>query len=369
MKILVCVDRLTGGGAQRVASLWASGWSKEGHDVSIVLSNIRAPKTYFVPDKVKIYNIDWNIKNKYVRYFLKLIFNRYRIRRIVRTVNPDVVVTVGISWNPLIYELKTKLELNFKLISTDHNSYERPSYAPLTKKEEYLKFELNKKMDLVTVLTQADMDYIGNRLSNVYVLPNPLTLTPIKDISCKENIILAAGRLDDWHCKGFDLLIKAWGNIASLNPDWKLLIAGAGRKSSLQKLRAMVAKENISETQIEFLGFCNDMQSIYRKSSIFILSSRYEGFGMVLTEAMSQGCACIACDYKGRQKEIITSENEGIICPTDDYESLALNLNRMISDKKYRTKVQYQSPQRASVYSLDNIMKHWDIIFQELNLI
>ena len=74
MKITICVDRLTGGGAQRVAALWIQGFLNEGHDVSVVLSNIRTPITYPIPEKVPIFNVDFNIKNGYVRHLCKVLF-------------------------------------------------------------------------------------------------------------------------------------------------------------------------------------------------------------------------------------------------------------------------------------------------------
>lgn len=97
------------------------------------------------------------------------------------------------------------------VIMTEHDSFERPPSAPMSKKESFCKFYLNRIYECVTVITQADKDYIGNRLKHVEVMPNPLLLQPVKEILQKEKVIIAAGRLGVWHYKGFDLLIKAWG--------------------------------------------------------------------------------------------------------------------------------------------------------------
>ena len=96
------------------------------------------------------------------------------------------------------------------------------------------------------------------------------------------------------------------------------------------------------------------------------MSSRYEGFGMVLIEAMSQGCACIACDYKGRQSEIIQNDSQGIICPVEDVDSLASAIERMILDKSYREKCQYNAIERSKFYSLDNTMDRWETIINNI---
>lgn len=363
MKILVCVDRLTGGGAQRVASLWVNGWVKQGHDVSIVLSNTRTPITYSVPDSVSFYDVDFNVDNKYIRYLMKYLFSRRRLISILKDVEPDLVVTVIPSWGPLV--LKAKGNLNFKIIGTDHNSYERPKCAPLNNKQKYLKFEFNKKFDHVTVLTNADVEYIGNRLNNVSHLPNPLTFEPVTTVPPKKKVIIAVGRLDAGFYKGFDILIKAFA--ISDHTGWTLQIVGGGSKQSLNKYTQLAEECGVKEN-VKFLGFLDDPIQAYRDAGIFVLSSRYEGFGMVLVEAMSQGCASIACDYKGRQKEIITCEDEGLICPTEDPQSLADCMTRMMKDDDYRIKVQKNSPKRAAFYSLDNIMNRWNEIFDKINL-
>ena len=248
--------------------------------------------------------------------------------------------------------------MHIPIINTDHNAWERPDYAPMPKLSYQDKFLDDKNYDAVTVLTDADKKYIGDTLKNIFVLPNPLTYTPVKIPPSKEKIILAAGRLSVWASKGFDLLIKAWGKIAKENSDWRLYIAGTGAVKDVEFL-SNLAKENNVFDRIVFPGFV-DMLPLYQKASIFVLSSRYEGFGMVLTEAMSQGCACIACDYKGRQSEIITKENEGITIPVDDIDAIATAINKLTHDDILRNKLQIGAIERSHYFSVDNTMKRWN---------
>jgi glycosyltransferase involved in cell wall biosynthesis len=235
----------------------------------------------------------------------------------------------------------------------------------MSKHNQYLKFEYNKNFDQVTVLTQADVDFIGDRLNNVTHLPNPLAFEPVDKIPSKKNTIIAVGRLDAGYCKGFDVLIRALG--LCKKSDWKLQIIGSGSPSSTEKYKSL-AKECGVIDQTEFLGFLDNPVQAYRDAAIFVLSSRYEGFGMVLIEAMSQGCACIACDYKGRQKEIINDDKYGLLCSPDDPEDLAKCINLMIEDEAYRKEVQENAPLRAKYYSLENIMNRWDDIFDKIGI-
>lgn len=361
MKIVICVDRLTGGGAQRVASLWVQGFVNEGHDVSIVLSNVRTPITYPIPNKTPIYNIDFNIRNGYVRHLLKMLFQLKKFRNILKSIQPDLVIAVGIQWSPMIYKISKSRK--FKVIITDHYAYERPpEVRQISEKTQETRFELNKRFDAVTVLTQADKDYIGDRLKNVYVLPNPLAFEPIKEDSTnRKKVILAVGRFNDPKCKGFDILIEAVGRLANDFPEWKLQIMGEGNDAEREHLLSLAKKSGI-QNQFELISFQSNPLPVYRQAEIFCLSSRYEGFGLVLIEAMSQGCACVACDYKGRQREIIPNEDYGLVCPAGNVEALALCLVKMISDDNYRQQVRTNAPIRSAFYSLDNIMHIWQKI-------
>ena len=212
-------------------------------------------------------------------------------------------------------------------------------------------------------------------------MPNPLSLQPVKELPHKENIVLAAGRIGGWYAKGFDVLLQTWSKIQDSSSkikdsSWWLKIAGAGKKESFEYLMNLLPDGNWTHNEddndnenwlwrsekyhIEFLGFQKDMESLYKKSKIFVLSSRYEGFGLVLIEAMSQGCACVACDYKGRQHEIIQNENQGLCCEPDNVEELADAIQKMISDEAYRKIVQQQSVERSKYYECDNIIKMWE---------
>lgn len=106
---------------------------------------------------------------------------------------------------------------------------------------------------------------------------------------------------------------------------------------------------------IEFKDYTTDILDEYRRAAIFCLSSRYEGWGLVLVEAMSQRCACVACDYKGRQAEIITDGVDGLLCVPDDVDALAAKLDLLISDDNKRQELQQASANNLGQYSPDKI--------------
>lgn len=354
--VAIVIGQLCSGGAERVAVLWAKGFVAGGNRVTII-SDTAKSIDYEIPSGVELCHFDFSEIKK---NFLRTAFN---FRREIKSLSPDMLITVLYPIN--ILALFATCNLNIPIVNTEHNSFERPNSSRLSFFSKFSKFFFNKFFSRVTILTEADKRVIGKKLKNVSVMPNPLAFAPLETLPIKEKVIVASGRLDAWHYKGFDLLIEAWAKLAREYPDWNLKICGDGSDESLSYLKSLVCKYEV-ENQITFLGFRKDIQSIYKASSIFVLSSRYEGFGMVLIEAMSQGCACVACDYKGRQHEIIENDSQGVLCEPDNVDSLVVALRKLLADESYRTECQKNAIERSKYYELNNVMKFWDEICKKL---
>ena len=358
MRILFCTHKLNDGGAERVVSLWMKGFSLQGNQVSLVICTENDQRDYSLPEETPVYNIFPSHKKRISAF----VYRIRKLREIIKNENPDIVITALGPWG--LWAYLASLGLKKIVINTEHNAFERPSTAPMTKGMFFYKFWVNKLFKAITVLTQADKEYIGDRLDNVNVLPNPLAFNPATSLPSKQKIVLAAGRLDAWHVKGFDNLMKSWNIVSPKHPDWKLIVAGSGSQESLSFLQGLLSDH--AHEKVEFVGFVNDIINLYRQSSIFVLSSRYEGFGMVLIEAMSQGCACISTDYHGRQREIILDEGFGLLCAPDDYIQIAQNLSVMMENEVLRKKVQMASVERSKDYLLERIMEKWNQIIDNI---
>lgn len=417
MKILIVCSNLCFGGAERVAANLANGFNCYGYKV-IVVTNLFEKVNYSLQKGILLESLVSTNKNKLRKWGSSL----YLLRKQIKKHQPDIIIGIMPTCS-LIAKIAT-IGLHIPIIATEHNSFERPENAPLNKAEKFSKFYLNKLYKNITVLTEADKTVIGTRLKNVTVMPNPLFLTPINEIPSKKPIVLAAGRVDAWHSKGFDVLIKSWKKYQELNDnvtddnklrEWWLKIAGNGKQESFEYLMNLLPdgewvynfndnhlntkhtkeKKTSAEKQnsqksgvwrsdkyhIEFLGFQKDMESLYKKSEIFVLSSRYEGFGLVLIEAMSQGCAPVVCDYKGRQREILCPEGvssfmsqdssmeiceNGILCEPENAEILASALKKMIEDKTYRHHAQINAVERSNYYDMEQTMNRWEIYINNI---
>lgn len=362
MRITILTPSLTNGGAERVATLWAKGFVDRGEQVSVVLNTDEQRVSYQLPEEIRVYNIYKRERRIMKELGIGMV---HRLRKVLIESKPDIIICVLSFWVQLAW--RASWGMNIPIIDTEHNAFERPKEAPMYWRERINKFVFSKLASHITVLTKADYNIISKCRKNVSVLPNPLPYKSADVVPMKERLILACGRMEVWYTKGFDLLIEAWGKIAMKHPEWCLTIAGSGPKSDIQYLNCLAKKCNlVGGVNISFVGWQEDMLSLYQRASVFVLSSRFEGFGMVLTEAMSQGCACIAADYKGRQKEIVSSGKDGVIIPPNSSEALAVALEELINNESLRIKLQKAAITRSRDFSIENIMSRWYDIFQRM---
>lgn len=414
MKIYIVCPRLCHGGAERVAVSLANGFVSKGHEV-VFFADLFEEQTFILDDSVILLNLVKQHKNK----VLKWISAIENVRKLIKKDRPDVIIGI-MSLCSIVAQIAA-MGLGIPVVATEHDSFERPRTAPMPLLIKVYKFYVSKIFRRVTVLTEADKMVLGKNRQNVVVMPNPLAVEPSEHVPSKKKIVLAAGRVDNWHYKGFDLLIKAWGKVVSSlksqvsSEGWKLLIAGVWRNPETRTYLDGIAEEVGVKEQIEYLGFVDDMQSLYAQSSIFVLSSRYEAFGLVLIEAMSQGCACVACDFRGRQREIIcpdgandssfsvdtlkaarpsakSDENQvskelepetnlkpettplcgvevcenGICCKPDNVEALAAGMRRMMEDEENRKYVQQNAIERSKYYSIENTIDRWESLLNQI---
>ncbi len=355
MNICIAISSLGHGGAERVGAVLANGFVERGHEV-VVMTDVHEEMIYPLLPEVKVVAFS---KKKTTNKLLKWSRAVYNTRATLKSFHPDVVI--GIMQLCSLVSKIAAFGLRVPVVMTEHSAFEWVESLP---RPWFLKFSrkyLNWIYPCVTVLTEPDKKFIGNKLKNVVVMHNPLTYKPFEGELKKEKMILAAGRLTDWRYKGWDTLVYSWARIANKYPDWKVYVAGTGAEASKQHILQLMKERNV-EDRIEFLGHCKNMLELYRKASIFLLSSRSEGMPMVVLEAMSQGCACVATDYKGRTKEIINSDDCGILCQPEDDKALAAGLEKMITDEAYRGKVQYNSIQRSKDFSVPRIIEEWETL-------
>lgn len=184
----------------------ANGFADKGHHVSF-LSDIFEEKTYVLNSSVVLLNLFSRPHPKIIKW-LSAIFI---LRKWLKKEQPDAII--GIMSLCSVIARFASIGLKIPVIATEHDSYERPESAPKSLWGKIYKFHLCKVFNCVTVLAEADKEVVEHRMHNVVVMPNPLAISSVNTTPPKKNVILAAGRVDNWHYKGVDVLIKAWGEL------------------------------------------------------------------------------------------------------------------------------------------------------------
>jgi glycosyltransferase involved in cell wall biosynthesis len=354
MRLLFYTGSLRGGGAERVAALLCNKLSEKGYDIYLAVST-EHPFAYLINDNI-------HIKDLSIRQVCKGL-NRLRlykrIRDITKEIKPDIIISF--QWSLNVKVILVTLGLHLPIIASEHIPFRKNE--PFW--ESFCRFRLNRLASKVTILTQQDYDYLGKRLPNKIVIPNPLSYPIYEGDNKRKKNLLCVGAVDRWYIKGFDNIIKIWSRVSPLFPDWTLDIAGNGLEKNFNYLKQIAEDNNVLD-KVNFLGFRRDIDKLMQESSIFCLSSRYEGFGMVLIEAMSQGCACISFDCKRGPREIITDRVSGVLIKDQDMEKMEQALVNLMRDEKLRIQLSIEGRREVKKFDADTIVSKWMLLFKEI---
>lgn len=359
MKIVFVSGSLRGGGAERVLSLLANEFSKKYHNVTIIT---KAPECdYLLNDSISwkpIYK-----KEEIKKNFIDKIFRRFkyfpRLIQSIKDEEPDLVISFLVGMNGHII-LISKL-LKIPIIVSEHTNFQADMNILSWVERRWI----YKLADAVTVLTKYDYsNYYSHFLNNIHIMPNPVSFLPIDKYIPREKTILASGSLNRWSIKGFDNLLKIFANVVKVHPDWKLKIAGSGDEGK-EYLMSLANELKIQEN-VEFLGFCQNINKVMQESALFVLSSRYEGFSMVLAEAMSQGCVCISFDCVAGPGEIIENGVDGILIEDQNMKQMEKEICKLIENENLQKYLAMNAVKNIQRFSLQQIYNKWNSLIDSI---
>ena len=342
------------------------------YEVYIVLTDGVNEKPYFeISSKIKIVNlaIDFELLykaslfNKIFLYIKKQYLYRKRLKKALYEIRPDITVSMLRREINFINSIKDG-SLKIGEIHFSRNNYRQLKGAGYLKKiiskiwMGTLIREL-KKLDHFVVLSQMDKENWAE-LEKVSVIHNPLSFYPETSSTVINKEVIAAGRHS--YDKGFDLLVEAWKIVHETHPNWHLKIYGAGDAGSLIQ---QVSELNLEETcHVE--SPVKNISEKFLESSIYVLSSRFEGFGLVLIEAMSCGLPPVAFDCPFGPREIISDGQDGFLVANGDIRMLAEKIIFLIENDAIREQIGKKARANVERFRIESIMLQWDSLFRSL---
>lgn len=376
MKILYCThSTYNPGGMERVLLNKVTYLSQlPGWDVSVVTTDQhRRPPFYPFPEKVRMTDLDINYSDDNDKGAWKKIFGYLRKRKehkrkltaLLEKERPDIVVSLYPSESSFIPDIKDGSK---KVLELHYCKFFRLQYGRKgllgwidkwrTRQDE----QIVRRFDKFVVLTHEDSGYWGY-LPNIEVIPNAAMHVSESYSDVTNKRVIAVGRLD--YQKGFDRLIEAWELIQRTGKfaDWQLDIFGQGEWREM--LQRMVDEKGLQDT-VQIHRPTKQIGEEYVKSSLLVMSSHYEGFPMVMIEAMACGLPVVSFDYKCGPKDIIQHGINGLLVPDGNVKALAHAMMEVMTDESYRKMLSRNAKKVVDTYSEEAVMKQWIRLFTSI---
>ena len=338
----------SGGGTERSCISTANALADIGYNVSILTLKGVGDSFFEVSSKVEIHVLCDNYTGK-----LSFIKSWFKLHFLLRKLCTDILINEGT-------ELSLLANLNVpsrvKIVSCEHFTYSRNLCCKKLRFCMWLSKRLSTK---IVVLTDADATDWNSK--KVVVIPNSTPFTTNEKSDCELKNVISVGRLV--YMKGFDLLIKVWSDVVKCHNDAKLNIFGEGvYKDSLIKF---IADNNLSNS-VKINTPTKNIQSELLKSSLYVLSSRFESFGIVLIEAMECGLPIISFKTTGTQS-ILKDNEDSILVESGDIKQLSDSIIEMLNSRQKRIEMGNNAKENVKRFHVDNVIKRWEQLFTEIS--
>lgn len=361
------------GGMERV--LLNKVWylvEEKGWEVTVVTTDQHGRLPFYpFPEGVKMIDLGVNYSEDNGKPFLKKLLGFLKRRRLhekrfkalLEQIRPDVVDCFYPGECSFVPGLKdgSKKVMELHQSKLFHHQYNRSGLMGLADKvRARIDESLVRKFDRFVVLTEEDSKMWGE-MPNIRVIPNAANFIAQKYSGCSEKRVIAVGRLD--YQKSFDRLIKVWEKVRENMPDWRLDIFGQGEWKGM--LQDMIVERGLQDT-VRLNDPTKNIGKEYADSSMIVMSSHYEGFPMVMIEAMACGLPAVCFDFKCGPRDIIIEGVNGSIVPDGDIEALADAIVRLMKDDGLRKRMGENAKRVVETYSEEKVMGQWLKLFEEL---
>lgn len=368
-KITILALHLSAGGTEKTIATLSNILIKK-YDVEII-SNYQIEKepAFEIDKRVKVQYLMPNLKPNAKEF--KLALKQFKLIKVlkegikalrilylrralmikaIKNLSCDIAISTRYIHSKLLGKYGNK---NIIKIAQEHNNNGNKRY--MNKVIKSLK-NIDYLMPVSKQLTKIYEEKLDKKKTKCFYIPHCLKDYTDKTSSLTGKNILSMGRLSEE--KGFLDLIDVFEMVIDKNPDWHLNIAGEGKQR--EKLEQKI-KEKGLESKITLLGFKkdNETKKLFLNSSIYVMTSFYESFGLVLIEAQNFGIPVIAFDCAQGPKEIIENEKNGFLISNRDKKKMADKINRLIIDEELRKKIGQKARENSLQYKMENVEKIW----------
>ncbi len=378
MKIVYCIcSTYNPGGMERVLLNKVRYLVEQLHwDITVVTTDQHGrPPFYPFPEGVKMIDLGINYSDdngkpflkKFCCYIQKRHLHKKRQRALLSQIKPDIVDCFYPGECSFVPSLKdgSKKVMELHQSKLFHHQYNRTGLMGLADKVRARMDEsLVRKFDRFVVLTQEDARMWGD-IPNIEVIPNAAYFIAERYADTTAKRVIAVGRLD--YQKGFDRLIAAWSRVQTTTEfrDWHLDIFGQGEWQEMLEQR--IKDYHLTDTA-SIHAPTKNIGDEYANSSFLVMSSNYEGFPMVMIEAMACGLPVVSFDFKCGPRDIIDHGTNGLIVPNDDIQALADAMIQIMHDNTLRHEMGQNARQVVERYSEEGVMKKWETLFHRLKI-
>lgn len=375
MKIVYCIQGLwKTGGIERVVTTKANYWVQHGHQVWIVTTDQGDRSLAFpLDDRVERIDLGLNYEadNSLGRWKRTLALYRKRaihkelLSKVLHGIKPDITVSTFFQDAPILPNIHDGSKKVLELHSAKRTKVlmypsEKWFYRFWGELRVYQEERLSKRYDAFVILTEEERE-LWNGQANLSVIPNPCSFVPNDSEMLREKRVVALGRFE--YQKNFSELINIWAQLDGQYDNWELCLYGAGpyEYSLKQQIESLGLSDSVKLKPIE-----NDVETLLRTSSIYVLTSHYEGLPMVLIEAQTCGLPIVSYDCASGPRDIITDGLDGYIV---EYGNRSMFVNRLLGlmgNRALWQKMSIYGVMNSNRYSLPTIMTQWEQLFSSL---
>ena len=376
MKIAYCLNSIRYlGGIQKVTVIKANALAEiPENEVYIIVTDNKegvlleplSPKVKLIDLDINYYADDWKSRWHILKgIFIKRRKHKQRLKSTLKEIQPDIVISVGQSEKNMLPTIKG----NWKTIREFHFTKDYRNRQAKTWFEKLLAwggdlYDYHYKIkgyDHIVTLTHEDKDNNWKEWNNVSVIPNPSTFKTDQISELNQKKVISVGRLNMQ--KNYASLIRAFKLVADKHPDWILEIYGNGPQE--MELKSLIAKLNL-EKHVFLKGFSSNVKQVMTNASIFVSSSIFEGFPLVIIEAMACGLPVISYACPCGPKDFIAEGVDGYLVKVNDEKSLANTINICIEDQALLNKLSINALNKATQFGPNYIIPTWNNLFQAL---